>query len=57
LSEDMSKAFPGCAEVELPRPNIKFENMMKYGEEKQKIYESYLIDITKTDKYYTVDLL
>jgi hypothetical protein len=53
----MSKAFPGCAEVELPRPNIKFENMMKYGEEKQKIYESYLIDITKTDKYYTVDLL
>lgn len=30
---------------------------MKYGEERQKALESYLIEITKTDKFYTSFLM
>lgn len=32
---------------------LSFTNLMRYGEEKQKLYEAYLIDLTKSEKYYT----
>lgn len=34
-----------------------YKSMMKYGEERQKVLENYLIEITKTDQFFTVCLM
>jgi hypothetical protein len=44
----MEKFFPHRSEVILPEQNRKFSNMMKLGEEKLKIYEVYLLELTRT---------
>jgi hypothetical protein len=57
LADQMAKTFPHNAEVVLPPVQSRFENMMKYGEERQKLFESYLVDLIKTDQFYCPPLL
>lgn len=52
------KLFPENHDVVLKIPlRTNSTNMMKYGEEKQKLYESYLIEITRSNKYYVEPLM
>jgi hypothetical protein len=54
----MSRAFPQAEELVFDENRYSsFSNMTKYGEEKQKIYEAYLIRLTQKEKYYTAYLL
>ena len=54
----MSRVFPQAEELVFnENRNSSFSNMTKYGEEKQKIYETYLIRLTQKEKYYTPYLL
>lgn len=54
----MSRAFPQAEELVFDEKRCSsFSNMTKYGEEKQKIYEAYLIRLTQKEKYYTPYLL
>lgn len=57
LGMEMAKAFPGRQEVVLVAGGGKFENMMRYGEERQRCFESYLIELTRSDQFYTPFLL
>jgi hypothetical protein len=53
----MMKTFPSCPEMTLPMNGSRFSNLLKFGEEKQRCFESYLIELTRTDQYYTPYLL
>jgi hypothetical protein len=54
----MMKNFPENHEVILKIPvRGTSTNMMRYGEEKQKMYENYLLEITKTSKFYIEPLM
>ena len=54
----MIKIFPDSDEVFIrSKSRTSSTNMMKYGEEKQKLYENYLIEITKTNKFYSEPLM
>lgn len=54
----MSRTFPKAEELAFDEKRYSsFSNMTKYGEEKQKIYEAYLIRLTQKEKYYTPYLL
>lgn len=53
----MEKFFPNSPEVVLPEQNRKFSSMMKLGEEKLKIYETYLLDLTRTGDFIIPSLL
>jgi UDP-N-acetylmuramoylalanine-D-glutamate ligase len=39
----MIKAFPNKQEVIIPPHQNRITNMMQYGEEKQRIFENYLL--------------
>lgn len=49
--------FQNNKEVVLADMDSRFENMMRYGEERQKALEQYLVELTKTDQYYCPPLL
>jgi hypothetical protein len=57
LADQMAKTFPHNAEVVLPPVQSRFENVMKYGEERQKLFEPYLVELIKTDQFYCPPLL
>jgi hypothetical protein len=57
LAEDLLRIFPHNSEVTLPQFNHQYENMMKYGEERQKFFEPYLVELIKTDQFYCPPLL
>jgi hypothetical protein len=53
----MASNFPQSPEVLLPPVQSRFENVMKYGEERQKLFESYMVELIKTDQFYCPTLL
>jgi len=57
LDLEMKKAFPTHPSAHLPERTRKQSNMMKYGEEKLKTYENYILDLIKTGEYVVPCLL
>lgn len=53
----MAKTFPHSSEVVLPPVQSRFDNLMRYGEERQKLFEPYLVELIKTDQFYCPPLL
>lgn len=48
LVTEMVRSFPQCQELILDeKKHPSFSNMKKYGEEKQKVYETYLVKLTQ----------
>ena len=48
LGLEMKKIFPNSQEAHLPERSLRQSNMMKYGEERLKTYENYILDLIKT---------
>lgn len=57
LAEDMRKIFPNSPQTALPPLPQCSGSLMRYGEERQKIFESYLVELIRTDQFYCPPLL
>lgn len=57
LGLEMKKLFPNRQEAHLPERNRRQSDMMKYGEERLKTFENYILDLIKTGEFIVPCLL